>query len=40
MIANRKLAESPHISTPVMLSMDPSVRHISGRRRSPEPTVE
>jgi hypothetical protein len=34
------LAESPHISTPVMLSTGPKVLHIGGRRRSPEPTVE
>jgi hypothetical protein len=39
-IANRKLAESPHISTPVRLSTDPIVRQLCGRRRSPEPTVE
>jgi hypothetical protein len=39
-IANKKPAESPHISTPVTLSTAPKVRHVPGRRRSPEPTVE
>ena len=39
-IANRKLAENPHISTPVMLSTGPIIRHNMWRNRSPAPTVE
>jgi hypothetical protein len=34
-MANRKLADNPHISTPMMLSTGPKVRHIHGRTTSP-----
>jgi len=34
-IANRKLADNPHINTPMMLSTGPKVRHIQGRTTSP-----
>jgi len=33
--ANRKLADNPHISTPVMLSTGPKVRQVHGRTTSP-----
>jgi hypothetical protein len=34
-MANNKAAESPHISTPVILSTGPKLRHIRGRSISP-----
>jgi len=34
-MANRKLADNPHIRTPMMLSSGPKVRHICGRTMSP-----
>jgi hypothetical protein len=39
-IAKSKLAETPHISTPVRLSTGPTALHVLGRKRSPQPTVE
>ena len=39
-MANKKLAESPHISTPVTLSTGPIVCHTCLRRRSLAPTEE
>jgi hypothetical protein len=34
-IANRKLAESPHINTPVILSTGPTIRQLGWSTRSP-----
>ena len=34
-IANRRLTDIPHINTPVMLSIGPSIRHFSGSVTSP-----
>jgi hypothetical protein len=39
-MANRKLAESPHMSTPMTLSTEPRLRHVGGSTTSPYPTVE
>jgi hypothetical protein len=39
-MANRRLADNPHISTPVRLSTGPKVRQMRGRTISPYPTVE
>jgi hypothetical protein len=39
-IANKKLAETPHIRIPVTLSTGPIVRQRLGRTRSPQLAVE
>jgi hypothetical protein len=39
-IANMRLAEIPHINTPMMLSIGASVRQFDGRVTSLQPRVE
>ena len=34
-IANRRLTDTPHINTPIMLSSGPNMRHFAGSTMSP-----